>query len=97
MSNRLSLVFLHGGTAVLEEDGEIVWASDDDEEFQEVHDDVLDENDKQSVLEYLIEEDILTEEEAQSASIEVEENGEAQGADEIIDAEFAEIDIPKPH
>lgn len=91
---QITLVFIDG-TAVLEEGDEQVWASDDDEDFQEEFgDDLLDEEDAATILTYLIEADYLTEHEAQFAAIEVQEDNEES---EIVDADFKDVTDSKKH
>lgn len=73
----LTLVFLVGGQAVLEEgegeSTEIVWASDDDEDFSEQFPDgFLTETDKEAVLNYLVDEDLIDEADLPDILIEVE-------------------------
>ncbi len=87
----LTLIFLSGGQAILEEDGEQTWASDDDEDFDiEIGNDKLDIEDESTVREYLIEHDIISEREAQVMSVEVE--GEDNDREEdVIDADFVDV------
>lgn len=73
----LTLVFLVGGQAILEEgtgdDAEIVWASDDDEDFAEQFPNTfLTEEDKGAVLNYLIDEGIIEEADAADVAIDIE-------------------------
>lgn len=73
----LTLVFLVGGQAVLEEgegeDTEQVWASDDDEDFVDVIDHpFLTQEDAEAVLAYLVEQDIIDEADAPDIAIDVE-------------------------
>lgn len=86
----LKLLFCSNGTAVLEEDDEPTWASDDDEDFPlEVGDpNTLNIEDATRILVYLVERDILTESESQLCSMESEDDDD----EDIIDAKFEEID-----
>lgn len=86
----LTLVFCKDGTAMLQEEDEPVWASDDDEDFPtEIGaPDALDIEDSTRILTYLVESDIITEAESQLCSIESEEGPE------IIDAQFEEVANP---
>jgi hypothetical protein len=69
----LVLVFTAGGQAVLEEDGDVVWSSDDDEDFQEeLMIDFLSEGDTIAVLHYLIDNDYIEEAESPDVAIEIE-------------------------
>ena len=61
-------------------DPEQLWASDSDEEFQEEFPDLLDENDIEHVLDYLVAHDILTDDEADTAEISAEPLGEPVAA-----------------
>lgn len=55
----------HGPAELLNADGEILWASDSDEDFkEEFNDEFLNEEDIGDILEYLEENDILSEREA---------------------------------
>jgi tRNA G46 methylase TrmB len=90
----LILIFLSGGAAVLEEDGEQTWASDDDEDFEtEIGNAPLDVEDETTVLDYLIEHDIIDEEERARITTEVEDAAEDDG-DAVIDADFEIVDPP---
>jgi hypothetical protein len=89
----LTLIFLSSGHAMLEEDGEQTWASDDDEDFElEIGNDTLNEEDTTTVLDYLQEHDIITDREAQTITVQVE--GEEDSEDEVIDADFQIVDPP---
>lgn len=73
----LTLVFLVGGQAVLEEgegdSAELIWASDDDDDFiEQFPDGFLTENDKEAVLNYLVDEDVIEEADLPDVLIEVE-------------------------
>lgn len=84
------LVFCTGGQAQLERNGEAIWYSDDDEEFiEEITDEFLKESDHKDVLEFLVEKDILTEDQAAECEIEVEsldEDGDDDEDDEDDDS-----------
>lgn len=68
-----TLVLTLGGGAQLEDaDGELVWSSDDDEDYPEHFPDFLQEQDVGQLLSYLVEIDLLDEDEADEADIEVE-------------------------
>lgn len=74
-TSELTLVFTANGTAVLEEDGELVWASDDDDDFQEnssLGGEFLDTDDAEEILNYLEEEGLLETEEKSEVAIETE-------------------------
>lgn len=87
------LVFCTGGQAQLEENGKVIWYSDDDEDFRStVSDEFLSDKDQDRVLEYLVEEGFLEEDEATDCEIEVESlesNGEGND-DEDGDEELPE-------
>lgn len=73
----LTLVFLVGGQAVLEEgegdEAEIVWASDADEDFADVIDhEFLTENDSAAIFTYLVEEGYLDEADVPDIPVEIE-------------------------
>jgi hypothetical protein len=88
----LTLTFMTKGTAVLFEDDEPTWASDDDEDFPTDigAPDQLDIEDATRLLVYLVEQDILTESESQLCSIEEEDEND----EEVIDADFEEVNTP---
>ena len=94
----LTLVFTSNGQVALEENDEQVWSSDNDDDFkEEIGDDFLNEEDSLRVLEYLMEQGIINEREAQLVSIDVEdddenENGEDEDEDDVIDADFVEVE-----
>lgn len=95
---QLTLVFLETGTAVLEEDDDQVWASDDDEDFQdEFGNDLLDEEDAAKVLLYLVKAEYLTEKESQLTAIEIQEEAPDDDEPEIIDADFEDVTNSKKH
>jgi hypothetical protein len=84
----LTLVFLDSGHAVLEEDGEQVWASDDDEDFEaEIGNEDLTIEDLTTLTEYLVEHDIIDERESQTLSV-AEESEQSTDEDEIIDVDY---------
>lgn len=67
------LAITPGGAAELREGHTVVWNSSDDESFQdEFTDDMLTENDLEDILEYLVEEDYITDEEADEIECEEE-------------------------
>lgn len=69
----LTLIFTAGGQALLEEDGELVWASDDDDDFrQQFPDQFLNESDAPSVLSYLLSAEYLDAIEAPHVIIEID-------------------------
>lgn len=81
----LILVFLTGGQVALEENGEQVWASDDDEDFTEEFGDAFhNADDAEDVIEYLVDSGLVTEDEAKQLEVEVEsldgEEGEEYAA-----------------
>jgi hypothetical protein len=98
MTAPLTLIFTQSGHAILEEEGDQTWASDDDEDFStEIGDDFLDEEDATTVLNYLTEHDIISEREAQMMVIEVEENESGSRSDSssehenVIDADYVDL------
>lgn len=73
----LTLVFLVGGQAVLEEgegdDADIIWSSDDDDDFREyLPIDFLTYENAASIIDYLIEEDIVDESDREDIAIDIE-------------------------
>lgn len=76
----LILVFTVEGQVLLEEDGELVWASDDDDDFAvEFQDEFLDADaDAKRVLEYLEEEGLVEEDEKEHVAIEQEVDGDGE-------------------
>lgn len=81
----LILAFLTGGQVALEENGEQVWASDDDEGFTEEFGDAFhDADDAEDIIEYLVDSGLVTEDEAKQLEVEVEsldgEEGEEYAA-----------------
>jgi hypothetical protein len=81
----LTLVFCTGGQAQLEEDGEVIWHSDDDDDFRStISEEFLSEDDDaERIFEFLVDKGILTEEEAEECEIEVE----SLNGDEVMDAD----------
>lgn len=68
-----ALTLLSNGGAELTRNGVQCWASDSDDEFAEQFgDEFLDENDVEGILEYLVEADQLTDDEADSADLFIE-------------------------
>ena len=90
----LILAFLTGGQVALEENGEQVWASDDDEEFTEEFGDAFhDPDDAEQIIEYLtdcglIEQDEAEEIEVESESITKAEANEIEGEDAGAEAQI---------
>lgn len=84
-AGKLILVFTAEGQAMLEEDGEGVWFSDDDDDFQEQFgNEFLDaDQDAAEILNYLVDEGSLDEEEKADVEIETEVDGD--GDDETDD------------
>jgi hypothetical protein len=79
VSTVMVLVFLTGGQCALEEDGEQVWSSDDDEDFRdEFGNEFLDADDAEEIIGYLVDEGLITEEEAD----ELENNIEIESLEE---------------
>jgi len=76
-----TLLLRHNGTAeLLNERDETVWSSDADEDFKdEVSAEFLQESDVEAILDYLVEEKILSETQADEAICE-EESLEGDGA-----------------
>ena len=78
----------NGGAEVVDLDAEQqLWASDSDDTFREEFPDFLDENDLEHVFDYLIEHDVLSEEEADEAEVSMESLREAGPGDEDDDEE----------
>ncbi len=79
----LVLILASDGCVRLEEEGDIVWSSDDDEDFLTAieGEDFLTEDDIPAVLDYLEDEEIITAEERATLEFEVEalEAEEADG------------------
>jgi hypothetical protein len=78
-SGELTLVFTAEGQCILEEDGEQVWASDDDDDFQvEFGNEFLSEDeDSAHILNWLVDEGWVDEGEKAEVVIETETNGDA--------------------
>ncbi len=76
------------GIAILEENDEPTWSSDDDEDFPTDIGaaDQLDIEDATRIMVYLVEQGILTERESQLCSIEEDDD-----EPDVIDAEFEEV------
>lgn len=69
----LVLVFLAGGQVELQEDDELVWSSDDCDEWQAEHDGAfLNASDAPEVLNFLVDEGWLEQSEKSQVAIEVE-------------------------
>ena len=73
----LVLVFTAEGQVELEEAGEMVWSSDDDDQFQQSFgDEFLEpEHDTAKILNWLMSNEWLDEEEAPEVEVEVEDDG----------------------
>ena len=74
-SGELVLIFTSAGTAVLEEDGEGVWFSDDDDDFREISgNEFLEaELDAATVLNHLVDHELIEEDEKGEVKVEQEE------------------------
>lgn len=84
--NQYTLTLTAGGGAELVEDQDVIWTSQDDEDFRdEFPDEMLDEDDVDKILEYLVDEDFLTE--AEAATCEVEEESATVDNEEDDDAD----------
>lgn len=83
-----------GGGAELVEDGDVIWNSDDDESFRDdFPDEILSENDVAQVLDYLVDDDVITDEEADRVEIEEESvPGSIQPADDEDDEDDEDED-----
>jgi hypothetical protein len=93
----LELVLTSGGGAELiqftGEDGKPVWASDSDEGFMEDFPEFLGEADTERIMDYLIEQEIITEDEADNLEIsleslnnnETEVSGDFDDGDDLLD------------
>jgi hypothetical protein len=91
------LVFLAGGQCVLEEDGEQVWASDDDEQFRdEFGNEFLDADDAEEIIGYLVDEGVIDEDEADELENNVEVEALEEGDEDDEDDEGDE-DEPRSH
>lgn len=81
----LVLVLTADGGAQLEEDGDPVWFSDDDEDFMEEYkDEFLDENCFEDVINYLVDKGMIDEDEKEDVVCEVE-TADGTGDDEDDD------------
>lgn len=86
MARELVLCFFPDGVAVLEEKDEGIWFSDDDDDFREHHEDeVLDLDDAETVLEFLHDEGIITEEELSEVEIETDDGADDEEEDDERD------------
>ena len=76
----LVLIFTSEGKAILEEEGEAVWFSDDDDDFIEVigNEFLEAENDAAKILDYLVEEGSIEEDEKEEVEIEQEDLDESE-------------------
>lgn len=87
----VELVITATGGAILEDKitSAVLWSGDDDPDFmEEFGEDFLTPDDFEDVLEYLVDEGILTDEEANAAELSEEEtDGEAKPTAEFIPAE----------
>jgi hypothetical protein len=95
MSERYELLLnAEGGAELLSSRGSTLWASDSDEEFQEAFADreILDENDIDDVLEYLVDAGELTEREADDCTIEVESLAGPGDEDDEDDEDDAQLE-----
>jgi hypothetical protein len=73
----------NGGAEVVDLDQEKqLWASDADDLFREEFPDFLDENDLEHVFDYLVEHDVMSEEEADEAEVSMESLKEKHNGDE---------------
>ncbi|MGH9625057.1 MAG: hypothetical protein ACRD4G_12060 [Bryobacteraceae bacterium] len=96
MSRTLELIFTPTGSVELVDSADrILWASDDDDDFAEKNqNEILGEDDAESILEYLVSEHIITSTEADDVDIfsESDDDTESDDAagDNIIDADFEE-------
>jgi len=82
MTRELELILTHNGGAELVDltAQQTVWASDSDDDFREEFVEFLDENDIEAVLDWLIDNDHLSDEEADMAEISIESlEGEKPG------------------
>lgn len=82
-SCELTLIFTSEGKAILEEEGEAVWFSDDDDDFSEVigNEFLEAEYDTAKVLDYLVEEGSIEEDEKEKVEIEQEDLDESDDQD----------------
>lgn len=91
----LELIFLKESIELVDTDDNdsVVWASDEDDEFREAFpDEVLDaDEDGERVIAYLVDADVIPEEEAPDVEIYDESEDDDEGVNgEIIDADFTE-------
>lgn len=85
------LFITEDGTAELRHDGRTVWSSDDDPDFsEEVSDEFLGEEDLPTILDYLVNAEKLTEEEADT--LECKEEGDDEEEDDDYDPDDWERD-----
>jgi hypothetical protein len=90
LSRVLKLTLTPGGGAELTQGGRPVWTSVNDESFRdEFPDELLDEDDIESILDYLVSDDVITESEADHVECEQES---LDGDDEDEDDEDDEDD-----
>ncbi|MGA9854238.1 MAG: hypothetical protein WBR29_03035 [Gammaproteobacteria bacterium] len=93
---RLELVYTPTGSVeLLGANERVIWASDDDDDFAEKNtNEILDDADSAQILDYLIDERIITEEEADEVEI-FKESDSTDSDDElegnIIDADFKDV------
>lgn len=89
-----------GGAEVVDIDTQLsLWASDSDEEFQEEFSETLDENDIDAVLDWLVNEGVMSDDEADEAEISVESiEGAPANDSEVLEGELLDDDeeIPAP-
>lgn len=80
----LALIFTSEGQVILEEEGELVWASDDDDDFTETFgQEFLDaDSDATDVLNYLEDQGLILEDEKGEVQIEQEMNGDGEENEE---------------
>lgn len=91
----LELVLQSGTASLLGKEGQVLWASDDDEEFREACSEIgelVTEHDMDDVLDYLEEAGILSEREAMKFEDGEFETSEIQGEDELITVEVDGLD-----
>lgn len=72
-----------GGAELIEHPTDrTLWASDTDEEFKEEFTDVIDDNDVEHVLDYLVANDVISEEDADNAYVSLESEGPGDDDDD---------------